>query len=87
MLKDQYVTIELQIGKKSYECEVRFNYTPAVAATKFEPSESEEFEVFKVLVIEDSYHGCKILNDDLIDLLNDEIIEKIQEQKQISEVE
>ena len=83
-LKDQYADIELQLGDKEYDCEVRFNYTPASKCSQFEPPEAEEFEIYKVTVLgvsKDDYTDPEF-NDDMIDLLNDEIIKKIKEQKE-----
>lgn len=88
-LFDQYAYIELQLGAKEYECEVRFNYTPASKGSQFEPPEAEEFEVYKVTLLnvtDETYILCGLnnpeFNDEMINLLNDEIIEKIKEQKE-----
>ena len=88
-LKNQYAEIELQLGTKEYELEIQFNYTPASKGSLFEPPEAEEFEVYKVTVLgvtDETYMLCGLnspeFNDDMIDLLNDEIIEKIKEQKE-----
>jgi len=83
-LKNQFAEIELQLGAKEYELEIQFNYTPASKGSLFEPPEAEEFEVYKVTVLrvsKDIYTDPEF-NDDMIDLLNDEIIEKIKEQKE-----
>ena len=79
-LKNQFSEIELQLGAKEYELEIQFNYTPASQGSQFEPPEVEEFEIFKVTVL--GVDWFPEFNDDMIDLLNDEIIEKIKEQKE-----
>ena len=83
-LKSQYADIELQLGAKEYECEVLFNYTPAIQGSQFVPSVLEEFEVNSVQVINTYINGQEFyLDDDLISFLEDEIIEKIKEQKEV----
>lgn len=80
-LKDQYAEVELQLGSKEHKCEVLFNYTPASQGSQFEPPEAEEFDIFRVTVLD--CNGVEFdLNDDILDLLNDEIIAKIKEQKE-----
>lgn len=80
-LFDQYADIELRLGSKEYECEVRFNYTPASKSSQFEQPEAEEFDIWQVTLVDKDGFECKF-NDDMINLLNDEIIEKIKEQKE-----
>lgn len=83
-LKNQFAEIEFKLGAKEYECEVRFNYTPESKGSQFEPPEDEEFEIFSVSVViysNGNYIYSKF-SDDMIDLLNDEIIAKIKEQKE-----
>lgn len=80
-LFDQYADIELQLGAKEYECEVRFNYTPASQGSQFEQPEVEEFDVWQVTLSDKDGFECKF-NDDILNLLNDEIIAKIKEQKE-----
>ena len=79
-LKNQFAEIELQLGAKEYELEIQFNYTPASKGSQFEPPEAEEFEICNVTVL--GVDWFPEFNDDMIDLLNDEIIKKIKEQKE-----
>lgn len=79
-LKNQLAEIEFRLGAKEYELEIQFNYTPSSKGSLFEPPEPEEFEVYKVTVL--GVDSFPEFNDDMIDFLNDEIIEKIKEQKE-----
>lgn len=78
-----YTTINLQLGQEEREVEVQYNYTPAIIGEGLEPDAKEEFELVSLL---DTEEGCYLVHEDdmghLLDVLADEIIILIKEQKQ-----
>lgn len=78
-----YVTIYLQLGDDAREVEVAFNYLPEEKQTYDDPGCDEEFELVSLFDIESD---CYLVHEDdmghLLDVLADEIIILIKEQKQ-----
>lgn len=78
-----YCTINLQLGQEEREVEVAFNHTPAIIGEGLEPSAKEEFELVSLLGTETStYLVHESDMGHLLEILAEEIITLIKEQKQ-----